>query len=439
MASRRYRGRNSLNGNVTHSNARLSSIEKRSIPTTISAGAIDGALLAESSVTSINLAPNSVQGENIATGAVNTGNLADASVTSAKLAPDALAGIEVGENSVDTAQLVDDAVTNIKIRDGAINNAKITSLSGSKINEGTVAATYIGDLDAGKITSGTFNINRIPDVSSKVSSLGPESIGSGTLNLGGSGVVIAGYYGNIGDVKIGFDDAYTIQGVRTPYLHVRSSTNLSGSTSVSSLRANSPIFVGDDTAGLGIDANQINTSGNLGVYINGNGSSGNVVLGDGGGDTLVRNGLTVTSRITSPQSFSLGAGVGRVPLYVGSGGLFGFNSSTATVKQDIVDADLNVEAILSINPKYFRYIEEVEAFGEDAVVEVGFIAEDFLAAGLDKYVFLDEEGAPKGIRYELLTTALQAVVKDQSSKIASLESSLSLVMSRLEALEAKVE
>lgn len=434
MASRRYRGRNSLNGNVTHSNARLSSIEKRSIPTTISAGAIDGALLAESSVTSLNLAPNSVQGENIATGAVNTGNIADAAVTSAKLAPDALAGIEVGENAVDTAQLVDDAVTTIKIRDGNVTDAKILSIAGEKITSGTVAAARIASLDAAKITSGTFNIDRIPNVNSKVTSISADIITTGDLSVDS----ISADTGQFGNYYIGFNPASTTYGVFTDHIEIDSADNISGISSASSMMAAAPLYIGTSTSGVGFDSNQINTAGNANFYINGNGSTGAVVLGDGGGATSVSNALNVTSRITNLYAYSNGAGTTRLALYVSNGGAYGYNASTIRVKQDVSDADLDVDAILSINPKYFRYIEAVEEQGEAAPFEVGFIAEDLVEAGLSKYVFFDEDGLPKGISYEFYVTALQAVVKSQASKISTLESTTNDLLARLEVLEAKV-
>lgn len=426
MASRRYRGRNSLNGNVTHSNARLSSIEKRSIPTTISAGAIDGALLAESSVTSLNLAPGSVQGENIATGAVNTGNLADASVTSAKLAPDALAGIEVGENAVDTVQLVDGAVTNIKIRDGAINNAKITSLSGSKINEGTVASTYIADLNANKITAGTLSIDRIPVVDSKVTALSANVIGTGDLDSIGTITADVGKYAN---TVIGFHAATTRTGIYTgDHIEINSSSNISANTSVDT----APFCVYDGNVGVAIDSNQINTIGNINLYLNGNGSVGNVILGDGGGNT------SVTNKIVNTYAYNNGVTTPRAALYVSSAGVYGFASSTVRVKQDVVAANLDAEAILSVTPKYFRYIQAVEELGDAAPVEVGFIAEELLEAGLDKYVFFDDEGLPKGVHYEFYVTALQTVARSQATQISELQSNLTSALARLDALEAKV-
>lgn len=441
MASRRYRGRNSLNGNVTHSNARLSSIEKRSIPTTISAGAIDGALLAESSVTSLNLAPNSVQGENIATGAVNTGNIADAAVTSAKLAPDALAGIEVGENAVDTAQLVDDAVTTIKIRDDNVTNAKILSIAGEKITSGTVAAARIASLDAAKITSGTFNIDRIPNVNSKVTSISADIITTGDLSVDS----INADTGQFGNYYIGFNPASTTYGVFTDHIEIESSDNISGISSISTMRSSAPLFIGTNAAALGIDSNQINTAGNANFYVNGTGSSGDIVLGDGGGSTAIRNGLNVANatgsgaRITNLGATTAAGGTSRTAVYASNTGVLGTNSSTARVKQDISDATLNIEEILSIKPKFFRYIEAVSELGDDAPVEVGFLAEDLIEAGLEKYVFYDTEGLPQGIAYEMYVTALQTVVKDQSVKINDLTESLASALTRLDALEAKVE
>lgn len=448
MASRRYRGRNSLNGNVTHSNARLSSIEKRSIPTTISAGAIDGALLAESSVTSLNLAPNSVQGENIATGAVNTGNIADAAVTSAKLAPDALAGIEVGEGAVDTAQLVDDAVTTIKIKDLNVTNAKILSIEGEKITSGTVAAARIAGLDANKITSGTLSIDRIPDVSSKVSDISADAVSGGDLTVD---TISAGRGSHIGVLSVVQDPGPSDDVViSTGRVWINSTANVSGKTTAADVKDNSALYIGTTTVGIGLDSNQLNTTNNTNFYINGNGSSGDIILGDGGGTVAAKAGLnvtgattvsttlSVTGKITNPAATTAAGGTSRTAVYASNTGVLGTNSSTARVKQDISDATLNIEEILSIKPKFFRYIEAVSELGDAAPVEVGFLAEDLIEAGLEKYVFYDTEGLPQGIAYEMYVTALQTVVKDQSVKINDLTESLASALARLEALEAKV-
>ena len=163
MPSRRYRGRNSLAGTVTHVNARLNSVEKRAVPKRIKEGGIDGTLLAESSVESSQLASGAVLSENLGEGAVTTSKIADGSITSAKFAPDALGDVNIPDGAIDTAQLADLAVTTIKIANVAVTNDKLASgINATKITVGEFATDRIPNLDASKITSSTFNVDRIP-------------------------------------------------------------------------------------------------------------------------------------------------------------------------------------------------------------------------------------------------------------------------------------
>jgi hypothetical protein len=111
-------------------------------------------------------------------------------------------------------------------------------------------------------------------------------------------------------------------------------------------------------------------------------------------------------------------------MWISSAGVFGYASSSRTKKQDIVEANLDPAAILSIEPKLFRYIKAVEEFGDDAPVELGMIAEDLHDAGLTHLVDYGDDGVIQGIHYSMYVTALQAVVRDQESKISGLTARL---------------
>jgi hypothetical protein len=108
-------------------------------------------------------------------------------------------------------------------------------------------------------------------------------------------------------------------------------------------------------------------------------------------------------------------------VHIGTDGYLGWLSSSRTTKQDIISADLDISSILSINPVKFKYIREVEALGELAAVEVGFIAEDLHDAGLTEFVNYGTSGLPEGVQYRSYVVALQAVVRSQQQQIDDLK------------------
>jgi hypothetical protein len=114
-------------------------------------------------------------------------------------------------------------------------------------------------------------------------------------------------------------------------------------------------------------------------------------------------------------------------------GRLGVSGSSERFKQDIKTLELDVETILSIEPKSFLYNSDVEEFGiEGSVRAPGFIAEDLDKAGLGIFVHYSQtDGAPLTINYHNYVVALQTVAKYQDQKIKNLES-------RIEALENSI-
>lgn len=157
--------------------------------------------------------------------------------------------------------------------------------------------------------------------------------------------------------------------------------------------------------------------------------AGSVTIGGAG---TISGAATFGSTITSPVTYS--TDIGSIPgarrtLWVKDSGLFGFASSSRERKTEIRPADFDVEAILSIEPKVFRYREAVRRWGEmpedergpEPGLEVGFIAEELDDAGLGAFVFYDGEGRPEGIEYSMLVVAQQAALRDLAARLDRLE------------------
>lgn len=108
-------------------------------------------------------------------------------------------------------------------------------------------------------------------------------------------------------------------------------------------------------------------------------------------------------------------------------GRLGTASSSRRYKQDEAPATINPAAVLGIEPKRFRYIEQVEELGDDAAVEFGFIAEDLHDAGLFPWVVyreVDGEIVPDGVNYSMLAVAQQIVLRAHQTQIDALTARL---------------
>ena len=149
----------------------------------------------------------------------------------------------------------------------------------------------------------------------------------------------------------------------------------------------------------------------------------------------------------APES---GAGNAEVRMNSSSGRLtYVPISSTARVKRDIQDLDVDVEAVLRLRPRSWlpapveRQCPEwmhAQHSGEEChggevieppgggVRQVGFIAEELDEIGLGDFVQYDDEGLPAAISYDRLAAALVPVLQSQQAQIEALAA-------RLDALE----
>lgn len=121
-------------------------------------------------------------------------------------------------------------------------------------------------------------------------------------------------------------------------------------------------------------------------------------------------------------------------VWVEGNGTFCRNTSSIRFKKNVRDYDIDPDDVLSLRPVIYDRKDQLDdETGEIKVGrkdEVGFIAEEVEASGLDWMVnYLD--GEVDGLRYDLLGVALVPVVQRQEAQIKSLTE-------RLAALEAKV-
>ena len=396
MPSRRYRGRNSLAGTVTHVNARLNTVEKRAVPKRIKEGGIGGDLLADSSVTTNQLASGAVLSENLAEGSVSTSKIADGSVTSAKLAADALGGIVIPEGSIDTLQLADLAVETAKIANAAVTNSKLGSdIEATKITSGQFATDRIPGLDASKIVSSTFNVDRIPLLpTSKINTSAPFS--TALIPDLNASKITAGTFdsGRIPNLDAGKITSGTLSADRIPTLDAGS--KLSGTLDI---QIDTPASISTDS-------------------------------------TLTR---TVLAGATTRYA------------YVSTGGNFIAGATAPSdrrLKENIEESALGLDFIKDVNPVQFEFIDKNNPHNRGT--QFGFIAQELeqamISNGVEGYngiVYIPDLSPEEGgseenyylVNHEQLISPLIKAVQELSSKNEMLENLVSELESRITALE----
>lgn len=112
----------------------------------------------------------------------------------------------------------------------------------------------------------------------------------------------------------------------------------------------------------------------------------------------------------------------------GANGELGLIPSIRAAKQDIVPAPVDETAFRSIVPVLFRYRTDVDARGDEARIDRGFIAEDLEAAGFTEALYYDGDGNLAGVNYDRLTPILWEMNKqlladrdDMDRRITALE------------------
>lgn len=400
MASRRYRGKSTLNGNIGHVNARLNVVEKMAAPKRLQEGAITTNYLAENAVTSTAIAP----------GSVGSAAIAESSITSPLLATN--------------------AVTGTKILDGAITDGKINSsgISGNKITSGTVDANYIGNLPASKITSGTIDAARLPavtsdwaDITNKPTEFTPADhdaakVTSGTFDTA-----------RIPSITGSMMTNNTITATQMGAASVYGTLNAAGNTS--RIEGNSigqgdigPNSIGNsELQDAAVGSANVSTAGKYGIV--------NDIINAG-------SGITKTTTVNAAVGISVNFGTTSTEVPTGNhthtvsnvanGTLTRTTSipSTLRIKKDIESySPTNIKNLLNLEPKTYRYKRSERGFHQTLNKDLmhGYIVEELIDLGFTEPVGYNDEGNPASLDYGLMSMLVLELVKVQQAEIDQLK------------------
>ncbi len=107
--------------------------------------------------------------------------------------------------------------------------------------------------------------------------------------------------------------------------------------------------------------------------------------------------------------------------YIDANGRIWKSTSARKYKQDIEDAEIDVAAVLRMQPRTWRDRAEVEREPDSDRRYVGFIAEELDDLGLGEFVTRDEDGEADGIAYDRLVAAVIPVLRSLSERLNRLE------------------
>jgi hypothetical protein len=140
------------------------------------------------------------------------------------------------------------------------------------------------------------------------------------------------------------------------------------------------------------------------------------------GNETVNGTVVGTAGVTSPGARALTLGT-WVALQIDPSGRLGLAPSSVRYKQDFraVDITPEVSAIYEAALVEFRYTEHVDEVGDDAIWQLGVIAEYFEAIGLGRWVYRNLDGEVDGVQIERLTIPLIATVQDLNRRVSALE------------------
>ena len=176
---------------------------------------------------------------------------------------------------------------------------------------------------------------------------------------------------------------------------------------------------------LVLDNNEImvrNNGATSSLFINNDG--GDVGIGGSSGDLINEAAYT-----TGNDWASLGRS--RKAAWIDLNGTLGnAASSSREVKQQINPTSYEYDKIISIKPKTFKYNEAVEIMGENAPLELGFIAEDLHDAGLTELVYYKEDGSVEGLDYTKFAVITQQIVREQHRMIMELKNEIEQLKNR---------
>lgn len=314
-------------------------------------------------------------------------------------------------------------VSTLVLRDGSGNFSAGTITAALNGNASTATKwanartiTLGGDLAGNVSLDGSGDVSLTATIAANAVTLGTDTTGNYVATVsGGSGISVSGSGSETAAVTIS----------NTGILAISATAN---QTTVSTAS-------GTATIGLasGIDAAKIGSglvSSTEFGYLNGVTSSIQTQLNGKAnlsGASFTGN-VTTTGFFYSENAHETAAisvsGISPKPLAVQFDGKFAYNASSIRFKTEVTNFSFDKDTLLKLEPKKYKMKIEKELYGDKAIDNIGFIAEQAEELGLKFLYQVDKQGIPDYFAYDKLPIYLFAIIKEQESRIKALEAKI---------------
>lgn len=355
-----------------------------------------------------------------------------------------------GAYALGSQALIKDAntITNSSNNLTGINANGITVYSGSSSSSGArVVMNSAGIAGYNSSNTATFAINASTGAVSTLGAIFTSStISGGSLNINGNAIIdSSGYLTAYGATITGTitSNAATITGgsltvganfqVNTSGVLTASNVNISGAVTASSGTIGGWSLSSTRLYSGASEMNASTGSANFtSLTVGGITSTG--LIQTSGASISSGSNITAVGSATFGQSSGLfeflsSSGNVRVSstysqavsgrtMLVSTAGLYGTSASTLRKKHSIEDYEINKDALLALDLKKFRYLEDIDPLQRD---EFGFIAEQAEQFGLLELIQYDKDGLVDYFDYARLPIFLFQIIKEQEARITQLE------------------
>lgn len=141
--------------------------------------------------------------------------------------------------------------------------------------------------------------------------------------------------------------------------------------------------------------------------------------------------VTADGGVTSADVKARTLSVGYDSVYIDVNNIMGKAPSARRLKQDFENYNFDPSVVDRMQGRTFRIIAAVEEMGDDAPVEVGWIADDLAELGLTMFVRYDPDGQISGLAYERIVMVAIDALKDARREIAGLKADVETIKRHL--------
>lgn len=380
--------------------------------------AVTSAQIADGTIQSGNIGPGSIQNVNMGGGQVDGRVLADSTIESRHIKDGEVKEADIGANAVTTAKINGLAVTTEKINDLAVTTGKIngSAVTTDKINGLAVTTEKINGsaVTTEKINGSAVTTEKINNLAVTNEKLANDSVGTGKIrDLNVTRAKIANDAIDTSKLNNNAVTTAKIADLQITNAKIAGGTIGEGKLAFTPVQTVSP---GDGLAGGGsaksvtlrVDSTVSRTSHTHTQYAASNHRHDNLYSASNHQHTFSQ--FTTGGSNTNGHTHQVGGP---------TGGVIG---SSIKIKNNISDYEFDVDKILNLNLKKFKYNKGSRPRNRSSDDWFyGYIAEELVQNGFEEVVVKNESGDPVAIDYTLVSTFLVELVKKQQKEINNLE------------------